>query len=183
MTRNEETKVARIKEKLEEVFETLGVNLNDPSVKDTPKRIAKMWCNELFNDINYKGIEELDEKMTFFPNVERTKTPVTMTMTFNSWCEHHLLPFFGQIRVTYIPGDTIIGLSKIPRIVEYFSKRPQLQERLGKEIGDYLCKVTKSPQVTVEIFDTTHTCVSCRGIGYNADTNTTYVTKYEGSVM
>lgn len=170
-------RVEIVQGKLEEIFEILGVNLNDPSVQDTPKRIAKMWCNEIFTDINYEDIHKLDEKMTFFDNEEDSHIPVTMTMKFNSWCEHHLMPFFGDITVTYIPGDKIIGLSKIPRIVEYFSQRPQLQERLGKEIAEYLQKITGSEWVRVEIFNTTHTCVSCRGIRYDADTKTSYVAR------
>lgn len=170
-------KIELVQGKLEEIFTILGVNLNDPSVQDTPKRIAKMWVNEIFNDIDYEDIHKLDDKMTFFDNEEDSHIPVTMTMKFNSWCEHHLMPFFGDITITYIPGDKIIGLSKIPRIVEYFSQRPQLQERLGKEIADYLQKITGSEWVRVEIFNTTHTCVSCRGIRYNADTKTSYVAR------
>lgn len=170
-------KIELVQGKLEEIFTILGADLNDPSVQDTPKRIAKMWVNEIFNDINYEDIHKLDDKMTFFDNEEDSHIPVTMTMKFNSWCEHHLMPFFGDITITYIPGDKIIGLSKIPRIVEYFSQRPQLQERLGKEIADYLQKITGSEWVRVEIFNTTHTCVSCRGIRYNADTKTSYVAR------
>ena len=171
------SKLLEVQNKLEEIFAIIGVNLNDPSVQDTPKRIAKMWCNEIFTDINYEDIDKLNDKMTFFEGND--ESPVTMTMKFNSWCEHHLMPFFGDITITYIPNNKIIGLSKIPRIVEYFSQRPQLQERLGKEIGDYIQSITGSELVKVEIYNTTHTCVSCRGIRYNADTKTTYITRGE----
>lgn len=172
-----ETKVQQVQGKLREIFEILEVDIEDPSVIDTPKRIAKMWCNEIFNDYNYTDIHKLNEQMTLFDNVEGSKIPITMTMPFTSWCEHHLLPFFGEIRVTYTPSDKIIGLSKIPRIVEYFSQRPQLQERLGKDIAEYLQNITGSDCVRVDIYNTTHTCVACRGIKTNADTKTSYVAK------
>lgn len=162
-----------VKQHLERIFSILGFNPCDPSVADTPNRIAKMWCNEICNDLDYLDIDELDKEMTFFEN-PGTYAPITMTMPFSSWCEHHFLPFFGEIKITYIPDDKIIGLSKIPRIVEYFSKRPQLQERLGQDIADYLCRQVKPRGVKVEIFNTTHTCVSCRGIQYDADTRTEY---------
>lgn len=162
-----------VKQHLESIFRILGFNPYDPSVSDTPNRIAKMWCNEICKDINHLNINELDKEMTFFDN-PGTTSPITMTMPFNSWCEHHFLPFFGEIRVTYMPKDKVIGLSKIPRIIEYFSKRPQLQERLGKEIANYLYYQADAKGVKVEIYNTTHTCVSCRGVEYNADTRTEY---------
>lgn len=159
---------------LQSIFKLLGFNPLDPSVADTPKRIAKMWCNEICNDLKYENIEELKDKMTFFEVPHTTVEPITMEMPFSSWCEHHFLPFFGTIRITYIPKDKLIGLSKIPRIVEYFSQRPQLQERLGEDIAYFLMNVVEARGVKVEIFNTTHTCVSCRGIRYNADTRTEY---------
>lgn len=147
----------------------MGADLNSEGLKDTPKRIIKMW-GELFKNTDIKF---LDEQMTFFTN-DSGEEPITMVMPFNSFCEHHLLPFFGKIEVTYIPSGKIVGLSKIPRIVEFFSKKPQLQERLGKEVGDYIFNTFGAKEVKIRIFDTTHTCVTCRGIEYEANTISSY---------
>ena len=152
----------------------LGIEVTD-SNKDTPVRVAKMYCNELFKSRNNEGKEELDSKMAVFP--AESNDPVTVEVPFYSMCEHHWLPFFGTVSVTYIPDKTIIGLSKIPRVVEFFSKKPQLQERFTTEIGEYLVSVIDPKYLSVRVV-AEHTCVSMRGAKSPCSTTTVY--EYEG---
>lgn len=144
------------------------------SNKDTPKRVAKMYCNELFKNRGDLNLNDLNESIKLFPN-EGTDTPIILEgIEFHSVCEHHWLPFSGTVTVSYTPDKEIIGLSKIPRVVKYFSKRPQLQERLTKEIGEYLVSVLNPLDLRVEV-KATHSCVMCRGAESNCVTTTTYV--------
>lgn len=152
----------------------LGIEVTD-SNKDTPVRVAKMYCNELFKSRNNEGKEELDSKMAVFP--AESNDPVTVEVPFYSMCEHHWLPFFGTVSVTYVPDKTIIGLSKIPRVVEFFSKKPQLQERFTTEIGEYLVSVIDPKYLSVRVV-AEHTCVSMRGAKSPCSTTTVY--EYEG---
>lgn len=175
--KNEE-KIKDVTHHLERIFNILGVNSFDLSTQDTPKRIAKMWVNETCKNLNDNNIEELNEKMTVFDvPYSSTQEPITMEVPFSSWCEHHFMPFFGKMKVTYKPYNKIIGLSKIPRIVNYFSERPQVQERLGKEVAEYLLNVTEAEWVEVEIYDTIHTCVLCRGVKSDSNTTTKYIVR------
>ena len=154
----------------------LGIEVTE-SNKDTPYRVAKMYCNELFKNRDPDSIEELDLKMKAFPN-EGVSTAVTVSdIEFCSTCEHHWLPFMGLVEVSYVPNDCIIGLSKIPRVVKYFSQRPQLQERLTSDIGNYLVEVLRPKSLTVKVV-ATHTCVMCRGAESKCNTTTTF--EYKG---
>ena len=148
----------------------LGIEVTD-SNKDTPVRVAKMYCNELFKSRNNEGKEELDSKMAVFP--AESNNPVTVEVPFYSMCEHHWLPFFGTVSVTYVPNKTIIGLSKIPRVVEFFSKKPQLQERFTTEIGEYLVSVIDPKYLSVRVV-AEHTCVSMRGAKSPCKTSTIF---------
>lgn len=148
----------------------LGIEVTD-SNKDTPVRVAKMYCNELFKSRNNEGKEELDSKMAVFP--AESNDPVTVEVPFYSMCEHHWLPFFGTVSVTYVPNKTIIGLSKIPRVVEFFSKKPQLQERFTTEIGEYLVSVIDPKYLSVRVV-AEHTCVSMRGAKSPCKTSTIF---------
>lgn len=148
----------------------LGIEVTD-SNKDTPVRVAKMYCNELFKSRNNEGKEELDSKMAVFP--AESNDPVTVEVPFYSMCEHHWLPFFGTVSVTYVPDKTIIGLSKIPRVVEFFSKKPQLQERFTTEIGEYLVSVIDPKYLSVRVV-AEHTCVSMRGAKSPCKTSTIF---------
>ena len=141
------------------------------SNKDTPLRVAKMYCNELFRNRNNRHLDELNAKMKVFP--AENHNPVSVEVPVNSSCEHHWLPFMGNVVVTYVPKDKIIGLSKIPRVVDYFSKKPQLQERLTTEIGEYLVSVIDPEYLNVRIV-ATHTCVSIRGAKSPCKTTTVY---------
>ena len=148
----------------------LGIEVTE-SNKDTAVRVAKMYCNEMFKSRNNEGIEELNSKMTVFP--AESSDPVTVEVPFYSICEHHWLPFFGTVSVTYVPDKTIIGLSKIPRVVEFFSKKPQLQERFTTEIGEYLVSVIDPKYLSVRVV-AEHTCVSMRGAKSPCKTSTLF---------
>ena len=167
-----DNKVEEIKKHIEAIADILGIEKN-ASNENTPLRVAKMYCNELFKNRNGANLEELNSRMKVFPN-EGTTPPITVSgIEFCSTCEHHWLPFMGLVTVSYVPDKTIVGLSKIPRVVKYFSQRPQLQERLTKDIGEYLVALLQPKSLTVEV-TATHTCVMCRGAESNCSTSTTF---------
>lgn len=153
------------------IMEALKLEITDNN-KDTPHRIAKMWNRELFK--NRKGnTEDLDNVVKIFPNDNYYTDIVTVKdIPFHSICEHHWLPFSGICTVSYRPNDKVIGLSKIPRIVKWFSQKPQLQERLTKEIGDYISNLGFE-DVEV-IMEAKHQCIMCRGIESDCATLTHY---------
>lgn len=168
-----EAKVKAVEEKLEEIFKIMEVPESVSTLK-TPHRIAKMWVNEVFQNMNNANIEELDKQMTCFPAERGTgKRGLIMVkdIPFTSMCEHHFMPFFGTVTVAYVPSTEIIGLSKIPRVVKYFSKRPQVQERLTEDIKRYLTEILYPLAIFVEV-KATHTCVLCRGAESEAETET-----------
>lgn len=179
------TKIDLITEKMKEVLDILGVTVN-ASTEGTPRRIAKMYVNEVFKNLSENSIEELDKRMTYFPNpnkkTESSSMVILKDIPFFSMCEHHFMPFSGKITVAYVPNDKIIGLSKIPRVVKHFSKKPQLLERLVKEIGDYLFdRLGKPSAVFVWANDCVHTCVSARGIETYCETDTLYKVGYKAN--
>ena len=161
--------VEKIRKHLSAVMDLLKIEKTE-SNEQTDLRIAKMWVNDFFVNRNDYNIEELDAHMKVFP-VESREGEIIMETPFQSICEHHWLCFYGTVKVTYIPQNHIIGLSKIPRVVEYFSKRPQLQERLTNDIGEYLNIVICPYYIRVEI-NAKHECVMCRGIKSDCDTLT-----------
>lgn len=167
-----DNKVEAIKEHIEAIMTILGLPITE-SNKGTPLRVAKMYCNELFKNRNNNNIEELNSRMKTFPNNYDNDMIILGNIDFDSMCEHHWLPFSGKVTVGYVPSDRVIGLSKIPRVVEYFSKKPQLQEQLTKEIGEYLYYLLKPHAIFVEI-EATHQCVKCRGAKSNCSTHTNY---------
>lgn len=168
-----EEKQIAIQRHMESILNILGVEQNASTV-GTPKRIAKMYVNEVFENINNNNIDELDAKMTTFPiDYEGASEMIVLKdIPFNSMCEHHFMPFSGKITVGYVPEEKIIGLSKIPRVVKYFSKKPQLQERLVNEIADYLQDLLNCKAIFVMARETTHTCVTARGVETYCDTDT-----------
>lgn len=168
-----DNKVELIKDRVEEIMQLLEIPITE-SNKNTPIRVAKMFANELFKNRNNYHIEDLDSSMKLFDNEHNSKDMIIVeNIDFTSICEHHWLPFMGKIRVGYIPNKHLVGLSKIPRTVKFFSQKPQLQERLVKEIGDYLFDKI-SPEFLIIQADATHTCVACRGAESGCSTNTTY---------
>lgn len=165
-------KIELIEEKMKEIMEILDLKFND-STKGTPHRIAKMWVNEAFKNRNNETIEELNSKMKLFENTSKVDDLVIIKdIPFVSFCEHHFLPFIGKAHIGYIPDRHLIGLSKIPRVVDYFSKKPQLQERMGQEIRDYLFDLIKPKAIYVYLDDVVHTCVLARGIEKESKTDT-----------
>jgi len=151
-------------------LETLGLDLSDDSLAETPHRIAKMYVHEIFSGLDYRHFPKLsliDNKMGANEMVKVRNIDLTST------CEHHFVTIDGAAKVAYIPKDTIIGLSKINRIVRFFGQRPQVQERLTRQILVALQVLLGTEDVAVSI-DATHYCVKSRGImDSNSTTSTT----------
>ncbi len=168
-----EEKIAKIEAHFKVIMETLGLDLNDDSLKGTPKRVAKMYVNEIFN-----GLDPANKpKIALFENKYKyDQMLVEKDITFYSNCEHHFVPIFGKAHVAYISNGKVIGLSKLNRIVQYFSKRPQVQERMTMQIAKELQKVLKTDDVAV-IIDAKHLCVSSRGV---QDHDSATVTSFYG---
>ncbi|MFT6133185.1 MAG: GTP cyclohydrolase I, partial [Shewanella sp.] len=155
-----EQKYQRIKGLMTEVVSTLGLDLTDDSLAETPHRIAKMYVNEIFSGLDYANfpkITQIDNKMGVEEMVKISNISVVST------CEHHFITIDGFAKVAYIPKDNIIGLSKINRIVRFFAQRPQVQERLTQQILVALQTLLATDDVAVSI-NATHYCVKSRGI-------------------
>ena len=153
-------KVALIEDKIAEVLHTLGMDLSDDSLKGTPKRVAKMFVNEIFGGL----LPENKPSVSTFKNKYKYgEMLVEKNITLYSTCEHHLLPIVGKAHVAYISNGTVVGLSKMNRIVDYYAKRPQVQERLTLQIVAELQKVLNTKNVAC-VIDAKHLCVNSRGI-------------------
>ena len=164
-------KVEAIKDHVKAIMDILEIKETE-SNKNTPLRIAKMWCNELFVNRNNFNIEDLKDRMALFPNdYHENEMVIVRDIPFSSTCEHHWLPFSGTATVGYVPHKSVIGLSKIPRIVKFFSKKPQLQEQLTSEICKFLDEVVKPKAVFIEV-KAKHQCVMCRGAESDCETVT-----------
>ena len=158
--KSDEEKISIIKKNIREIMHTLGLDLNDDSLMGTPARVAKAYVNELFYGLN----PEFKPKSSTFENkYDYGEMLVEKNINVYSTCEHHLLPIVGKAHVAYISNGSVIGLSKINRIVDYFSKRAQVQERLTKQIVTELKKVLKTEDVAC-VIDAKHLCVNSRGI-------------------
>lgn len=157
----EEKKIKTIAKHFTAIMEELGLDLTDDSLIDTPNRVAKMYVREIFTGLNYEN----------FPKCTRIENKMGETNSFvlerninvQSNCEHHFVVIDGKATVAYIPKKTILGLSKLNRIVQFFSKRPQVQERLTEQIAETISYITGSPDVAVYI-EGIHYCVKSRGI-------------------
>lgn len=168
---DDELKVELIEKHFKEIMHILGLDLSDDSLKGTPHRVAKMYVKEVFAGLNPKNKPE----PKLFENKYKYKEMlVEKDITFFSHCEHHFVPIYGKAHVAYISNGNVIGLSKINRIVQYFSKRPQVQERLTMQIGNEIREILGTEDVAV-ILDAYHMCVSSRGIN---DTNSSTVTSF-----
>jgi GTP cyclohydrolase I len=172
---NEEKK-NRIAFHFKEIMETLGLDLNDDSLSGTPARVAKMYVEEIFNGLDPKNIP----KIALFSNKYKyNEMLVEKNITFYSNCEHHFVPIVGKAHVAYVSNGKIVGLSKINRVVQYFAKRPQVQERLTVQIANYLKKILGTEDIAV-LVDAVHMCVSSRGI---EDQTSATVTSYYGGAF
>jgi GTP cyclohydrolase I len=159
-----EEKRLKIKQSMTVIMQALGLDLNDDSLQDTPNRIAKMYVNEIFSGLDYKNfpkITQIENKMSIDQPVQVTEISLTST------CEHHFVTIDGTATVSYIPNKTVIGLSKINRLVSFFAQRPQVQERLTQQVMVALQALTGTKDVAVSI-NATHYCVKARGV---RDTN------------
>ncbi len=142
------------------IMETLGMDMTDDSLKDTPKRVAKMYVEEIFGGLLPENKPEIS---TFNNSYKYNQMLVEKDITVYSTCEHHFLPIIGKAHVAYISNGAVIGLSKINRIVNYFAKRPQVQERLTMQIVQEMKKAVGTEDVAC-VIDATHLCVNSRGI-------------------
>ncbi len=157
------------------IMETLGLDLDDDSLSGTPHRVAKMYVEEIFSGLDPKN----KPKMALFDNkYQYNQMLVEKNITFYSNCEHHFVPIIGKAHVAYISSGKVIGLSKLNRIVQYFAKRPQVQERLTNQIADELRRALETEDVAV-IIDAKHLCVSSRGI--RDETSSTITSFYGGA--
>lgn len=157
---SDEEKISKIRVNVSEIMETLGLDLSDDSLKGTPNRVAKMFVNEIFSGLHPS---RKPKSSTFDNKYQYGEMLVEKNITLYSTCEHHLLPIVGRAHVAYISNGTVVGLSKMNRIVDYFAKRPQVQERLNIQIVRELQKVLNTEDVAC-IIDAKHLCVNSRGI-------------------
>ena len=153
-------KINSITQDVERIMNTLGLDLTDDSLKDTPKRVAKMFVSEIFGGLHP---DKKPKASTFENKYKYNEMLVEKNIVVYSTCEHHLLPIVGRAHVAYISNGTVVGLSKMNRIVDYFAKRPQVQERLTMQIGKALQTVLQTQDVAV-MMDAKHLCVSSRGV-------------------
>ncbi|GAA0756118.1 GTP cyclohydrolase I FolE [Psychroflexus lacisalsi] len=156
----EDEKIEKIKGHVYEIMHTLGMDMTDDSLMGTPKRVAKMYVNEIFGGLNP---EKKPKASTFENNYKYGEMLVEKNITVYSTCEHHLLPIIGRAHVAYISSGRVVGLSKMNRIVNYFAKRPQVQERLTMQVVKELQKALETEDVAC-IIDAKHLCVNSRGI-------------------
>ncbi|WP_431135382.1 GTP cyclohydrolase I FolE [Psychroserpens mesophilus] len=171
---SDEEKKERISILFEEIMDVMGLDLTDDSLKGTPKRVAKMYIDEIFSGLNPAN----KPKVALFDNkYQYNQMLVEKNMTFYSNCEHHFVPIIGKAHIAYISSGKVIGLSKLNRIVQYYAKRPQVQERLTNQIAEELKSVLETDDVAV-IIDAKHLCVSSRGI--KDDTSATVTSYYGG---
>jgi GTP cyclohydrolase IA len=168
---SDEAKIEQIAHHFKGIMETLGLDLTDDSLSGTPLRVAKMYINEVFSGLD----PENKPAATLFENkFKYDQMVVEKEITFFSHCEHHFVPFYGKAHVAYISTGKVIGLSKINRIVQYFARRPQVQERLTMQVGKQMMEYLNTEDVAV-VMDANHLCVSSRGVGdVNSKTGTAF---------
>lgn len=156
----EETrKIREIADHMGRILEILGLDRTDPNLAETPERVAKMYL-ELFQGLT----EGAEPKVTFFPNDEHyTAMVIEKDIPFYSLCSHHFVPFYGHAHIAYVPNTRIVGLSKMPRILEFYARRPQLQERLTEQVAAFLAEKL-DPQGVMVVVEARHLCVEMRGV-------------------
>jgi GTP cyclohydrolase I len=157
---SDQEKLVRIEKSVRDILDTLGMDLDDDSLKGTPRRVAKAYVNEIFSGLNPKNKPKLS---TFDNNYKYGEMLVEKNITVYSTCEHHLLPIVGRAHVAYISNGNVIGLSKMNRIVDYFAKRPQVQERLTMQVVQALQEALGTKDVAC-VIDAKHLCVNSRGV-------------------
>lgn len=175
--KDDDLKVEMIEKHFTEIMNILGLDLEDDSLKGTPNRVAKMYVKEIFKGLNPKN----KPKIKLFENkYNYDQMLVEKDISFYSNCEHHFVPIVGKVHVGYISNGYVIGLSKIHRIVNYYAKRPQVQERMTVQIANELKNSLQTEDVAV-VIDAAHLCVSSRGV--EDITSTTVTTQYQGKFL
>jgi GTP cyclohydrolase I len=174
---NDDTKIRLISGHVEQIMNILGLDLTDDSLKGTPERVAKMYVKEIFSGLNPANAPDI----TLFENkYGYNQMLIEKNITIYSTCEHHLVPIIGKAHVAYYSNGRVIGLTKINRIAQYYSKRPQVQERLTEQIAAAMKEALQTEDVAV-IIDAAHLCVASRGV---ADVNsTTLSSHYSGKFI
>ncbi len=167
--KSDNEKIAIIQEHYKGIMETLGLDLDDDSLSGTPYRVAKMYVKELFSGLDPRNKPSLS---VFDNKYEYNKMLVESDITFNSSCEHHFLPIIGKAHVGYISSGKVIGLSKINRVVQYYGRRPQVQERMTMQIFNELKSALQTEDVIVVVV-AEHLCVSSRGVNDTSSKTTT----------
>ncbi len=170
-------KINNIEKLFSQIMDELGLDLTDDSLKGTPYRVAKMYVKELFHGLNPENKPSLS---VFDNKYQYNKMLVEKEITFSSACEHHFLPIVGKAHIAYISSGKVIGLSKINRIVEYYGKRPQVQERMTLQIFKELTEALETEDVIV-VVEAEHMCVSTRGV--NDKTSRTTTLEYGGKFV
>ncbi len=153
-------KIDLIETHFQQIMEIMGLDMDDESLSGTPRRVAKMYVNELFSGLNP---ENKPSATLFANNYDYSQMLVEKNITFFSTCEHHFVPIYGKAHVAYYASGKVIGLSKLNRIVQYYARRPQVQERLTEQIAADLKSILQTEDVAV-IMDANHMCVASRGI-------------------
>jgi GTP cyclohydrolase I len=172
---DDEAKVDLIEEQFKRIMTILGLDLRDDSLRNTPRRVAKMFVKEVFKGLNPGNKPEI----TLFENKYQYRDMLLeKDIAVKSYCEHHFVPIVGRAHVAYISNGKVIGLSKINRIVDYFARRPQVQERLTIQIAEELKKILDTEDVAVYI-ESTHFCVTMRGV--EDDHSSTITTSFHGA--
>jgi len=155
----EEKRIAQLAEHVGAILDLLHLDRQDPNLVGTPERVAKLYL-EMFHGL----VEGAEPVVTTFPNEENYQAMVMeRDVPFYSLCAHHLVPFYGHAHIAYIPNRRIVGLSKLPRILEFYAKRPQIQERLTEQVADYLANQLQ-PLGAMVVIEARHLCVEMRGV-------------------
>lgn len=174
---DDETKIQIIEDRFRDIMSVLGLNLKNDSLKDTPGRVAKMFVKEIFSGLN----PENKPKVSLFKkSFHSDQMIVERDITIYSYCEHHFVPIIGRAHIAYFANEFVIGLSKLNRIVQFYAKRPQLQERLTHQISEELIKILDTKDVAV-VIEADHLCIKSRGI---EDINSrTLTSEYNGRFL
>jgi GTP cyclohydrolase I len=167
----EEMKIKRIGDHFREIMRILGLDVEDAGIADTPNRVAKMYVKEIFSGLDAANKPDIT---LFEDNSRQNKMVIEKNITLYSYCEHHFVPIIGKVHVAYISNGKLIGLSKLNRIVQFYARRPQLQERLTEEIAFAIQQALDITDVAV-IVDAVHLCVASRG---PRDTNSSTLTSH-----
>ena len=172
---SEEEKITAIAGHFREIMQVLGLDLTDDSLNGTPRRVAKMYVNEWFRGLNpdHRPDVRLFENRYQYQNLL-----VERDITLFSCCEHHFVPIIGKAHVAYLPGEHVVGLSKLNRVVQYFARRPQVQERLTRQIAEELKTTLRTDSVAV-LIEADHLCVMSRGV--NDTSSSTITAEYGGA--